>query len=44
MEKKANTMEYHDTIKLSNGKTIQRYWKYFSGKKEMVEITLNPNQ
>lgn len=43
-------MEYIDTIKLSNGKTIKRYWNYlpnkehwlnFGSKREIVEIELN---
>jgi hypothetical protein len=32
-------MEYLDTIRIG-GKTIERYKKYFSGKMEIVEVSL----
>lgn len=33
--------EFLDRIKLSNGRIIERYKHYFSGKMEIVEIFIN---
>jgi hypothetical protein len=35
-----NKFVFLDRIKLSNGKTIERYKHYFSGKMEIVEILI----
>lgn len=32
--------EFLDKIKLSNGRTIERYRHYFSGKMEIIEVSV----
>lgn len=33
--------EFLDKIKLSNGRTIERYRHYFSGKMEIIEVSIS---